>query len=138
MKRSSIKYLLLLASLLLAGLALLSICIISSLYDGWMYQVKAKPALQQDLGFATGSPYINAGGVLVEVLTVEDVVPGGIFDKAGVQKGDIIVDYSLTELYRELEKNRGGSLTIPVVNGGDGPPLRSRPTRNVTIEIPLK
>jgi hypothetical protein len=96
--------------------------------------------LEQDLGFQHGSPYVQEGGSsgYTEVLAIEAVVPGGVFDRAGFRNGDVVRGMSSNELFQSLHRGRGQQVTIRVVDGGDGPPLDQRPERVIAFEVPAR
>jgi hypothetical protein len=102
------------------------------------WQMMVGAILERDLGFQHGTPYVLYTGSdwLHEVLTVESVTPGGVFEQAGFQRGDIILDLSITELFQLLQQGRGQSVTIRVADGGDGPPIAERRVRVITIMVP--
>jgi hypothetical protein len=109
--------------------------------DPAFYNAHAK-ALQEDLGFVHGSPYIRVKWRLLsqEVMTFEQVRPEGPLARAGIREGDIVADKSLwyVGFYRMLEAARGKEVVISVVAGGDGPPLTKRPVRKVSVFIPAR
>ena len=102
------------------------------------YQSKLGGLLRRDLGFAHGSPYLRNTRGMVEVLTIESVAPGGLFDQAGFQKDDIVVDdVSISEFYKLLERARGGEpVAITVVSWSDKQPLKDRPRRQIVVRVP--
>jgi hypothetical protein len=102
----------------------------------WYYQVHVGRLLDVDLGFSLGSPYVRCGEIEHEVSTIESVQPGGVLDSAGFQNGDIVVGMSITGLYRALHRGRGGEVTVPVVDGGDGPALSERRVRQIRFRVP--
>ena len=94
--------------------------------------------LEVDLGFRHGSPYVRCGESEREVFTIEVVQPGGVLDRAGFQNSDIVVGMSITGLYRTLHRERGGEVTVPVVDGGDGPALSERRVRQIRFRVPQR
>lgn len=70
------------------------------------------------------------------LLTIEEVAPGGVFDRAGFRQGDVVLDLSINGLFKLLHRGRGEQVTIRVVDGGDGPPLNERPERTLTSVVP--
>lgn len=92
--------------------------------------------LERDLGFGHGTPYVTCNGWLQEVLVVESLTPGGVFEQAGFRQGDIIRGLSINDLFRLLHRGRGQQVMIRVVDGGDGPPLAERPERTITFVVP--
>jgi len=109
-------------------------------WEAHPYQLQISEDLCRELGFRHGSPYVRNGDDLLEVFTIEHVVPGGLFDQAGFRKHDIIVDrLSITDFYRLLENARGGDpVTITVVPWADEQPLSERPRREVTFAVPSR
>jgi hypothetical protein len=107
-------------------------------FNAWYWQGTIGASLEQELGFQHGSPYIWEDGSSQprEVLTVESVVPNGIFDQAGFQRGNVIQGVSTNELFRLLHRGRGQQVTFRVVDGGNGPPLSKRPERLITVSVP--
>lgn len=100
-----------------------------------MFYYLGKP-LEDDLGFRHGSPYLRCGDSIQEVFTIEAIVPGGIFDQAGIRDGDIVMGPSITGFYKLLHRNRGKEVTVHVVDGGDGPSLDDRPQRRIAFVVP--
>lgn len=113
-------------------------CVVYVLGEAWYWQVSIGEPLERVLGFQCGSPYIrdSASSGLQEVLTVESVVPGGVFDRAGFKSGDVVRGLSTNELFQVLHRGRGREVTVRVVQGGDGPALDQRPQRSITFEVP--
>ena len=94
------------------------------------------PSLKTELGFELGSPYYQINGDLTEVTEFE-IPPGdSVMGAAGVRNGDFLVHFE--DLFEALEQSRGGQLTFYVVPGGDGPLLRERERREITVKVPLK
>lgn len=91
--------------------------------------------LGRTLGFSHGSPYLIIDGEGEEVFTLHPK-PDGIMSKAGVQDGDIVLGYSITEFYRALHERRGSSLNFRVKDGGDGRSIEDREERSVNLTIP--
>jgi hypothetical protein len=107
----------------------------------YYYQVYVGAELRKDLGFQAGTPYISEGGFLgmgIEPVTIEEIVPGSVFDKAGFVKNDILIDgIRLNKLYQTLERSRGGEpITFTVVSWDDERPISQRPRRKVTVVVP--
>ena len=94
--------------------------------------------LEREFGFELGTPYIVEDGSssLIEVLAIESVVPGGFFDQVGFKAGDIVRHQKLDDVFRTLHRSRGKSITIRIVDGGNGPPLDRRPERTLTFVVP--
>lgn len=102
------------------------------------WQMILRRALNEDLGFQHGSPYVKLGPSRIgtEVLVLEEVAPEGVVDRAGGKQGDIVLGFSTAELYRFLERSRGTKVSLRVVLGGDGPPLNMRPIRELSLQVP--
>ncbi len=118
--------------------------------------------LQADLGFEGHSPWVYDGDELVEVLAIREVVADGVFDRAGLKSGDIVVSVELrqneerwraeyaedrgnfiTRFYELLERGRdGGTIVITVVRDADDlddeRPLKDRPKRECVLTIKLQ
>lgn len=102
-----------------------------------IYQNLVGKHLRKELGFKHGSPYIKFGDKVKEVWVIEKVSPNGIFEKSGVEAGNILIDPSGgTEFYKKLEESRGKKITLTVAEGGDGSALEKRKTRKLTVAIP--
>ena len=108
--------------------------VLSSLY----WQVAVGKTIERELGFQHGTPYIQEAGASYprEVLTIESVTSGGTLDQAGFKNGDVVRGLSINGLLQLLHHNRGKSVIIQVVDGGDGLPLNHRPEREVKLTVP--
>ena len=104
----------------------------------WYWQLIVGASLERELGFQHGTPYIQESGSswLQEVLTVQVVVPGGAFDRAGFKSGDVVRGLTTNELFQVLHRGRGQRVTIRVVDGGNGLPLDQRSERAITFVVP--
>jgi hypothetical protein len=104
----------------------------------WYWQKTVGEPLERELGFQHGTPYVQEDGSQwpQEVLTVESVVPGGVFDQAGFRQGDVVRGLSINGLFQVLHRARGQQVTIRVVDGGNGRPLEQRPERTITFFVP--
>ena len=118
---------------LLAFLIALPISV--AVIDEKLHQDHTMSALQSDLGFYHGSPVVRAGDRWREVLTLLPQ-PSGPFATVGVRDGDIVADYSVKRFYKLLEEYRGERVQFYVLNGGDGPPLKERARRVISIRVP--
>ncbi len=96
------------------------------------YQGTLGPAIEAKYGFTHGSPYVLAGNFSQEVFTLRPT-SGGVLAQHGVVYDDIVLGYSITELYRDLYECRNSPITITLVVGDDGPPLEARARRLVHI-----
>ena len=128
---------------LLAGLGGIIVAVLIALFAFVTYNVCEANRLQGEvgqelrstLGFSHGSPYLIIGGEGEEVFTLHPT-PNGIMSHAGVQDGDIVLGYSITEFYKALHEHRGSTLNFRVTDGGDGASIQSRAERNIKLAIP--
>lgn len=104
--------------------------------QAWYYQLHLGRALDIDLGFTHGSPYVRCGESEIEVFTIHPVQPAGVFAQAGFTSGDIVVGMSITQFYRNLHEGRGEEVAVSVVDGGDGPALIERRVRLIRFRVP--
>ena len=102
-----------------------------------LYQSEYGYEIRREFGFTHGSPYVSTGKKEIEVLTIHPV-KGGYLDKVGFRDADIVTSESITGFYKLLHKSRGRTISVQVVNGGDGAPIDQRETRTLTFEIPGK
>lgn len=94
------------------------------------YQVHLRPMLERDLGFQ----YTKC----MEQITIAHVQPGGLFDRAGFQEMDVVIDGdSITGFFRKLEMARGKDpISITVVPWSVSIPIKDRPKRQLTVSVP--
>lgn len=104
--------------------------------DSAHWQLKVGRQLERELGFRHGTPYVSEGTSFTEVLSIESVVEGGVFDRAGFHDGDILRRLTVNELFRRLHSGRGERLTFRVVDGGNGRALNQRAERAITFAMP--
>lgn len=110
-----------------------------SFYKEMKLQITLGPVIKKEFGFDTDSPYIRINGSRGEVGTIVNIKPGGVFDKAGFLENDILREpYLFGDLYLLLDSSRGKTVTIKVVPGGDGPPLKKRKVRAIKFLVPEK
>jgi hypothetical protein len=119
-------------ALLVAALVVAIAFVVS---EATLYQSRLGPALERELGFAHGSPYVRLGERRQEVFTLHPT-PGGTLAAAGVRNGDIVRDFSITGFYKHLHLSRGSQVTIRVMDGGDGPPADRRAVRTISFSVP--
>ena len=125
----------------IAGIALVGLAaafLVFALYvtsQAELYQSKLGHALERDLGFAHGSPYVRLGEHREEVFTLHPV-PGGLLASAGARSGDIVRDFSITGFYKHLHQNRGAEVSVLVMDGGNGPPADLRAVRRIFFRVP--
>jgi hypothetical protein len=100
-----------------------------------LYQTTLGPALERELGFAHGSPYVRLGEQREEVFTLHPV-PGGVLAAAGLRSGDIVRNFGITGFYKHLHQNRGAEVTVLVMDGGNGPPADQRAVRKIVFRVP--
>jgi hypothetical protein len=102
-------------------------------------QAVMTPRVERRYGFELGSPYVKVGpDEEEEVRVFERVDSGGAFARAGVTEGDILggmLSKGLLYLYLSL-LSPGDSTRVTILPGGDGPPIRKRPKRRVTVVAP--
>jgi len=98
-------------------------------------QGEVAPKYKELLGFTYGTPYVKAGSDRVEVFTLYPE-SGGALEHQGVRDGDIVLEMRINDLFKALDSNRGGQISIQVVNGNDGSPIKERPIRNIMIPVP--
>lgn len=106
-------------------------------YQAHLYQVTYRPEIEAELGFTTDSPWVKAGGAKVEVFTIHPV-HDGYMDKIGFRDGDIITSHSLTKFYKMLYTQRERTVSVSVVDGGDGLPIKERKVRTLRFLDPPK
>jgi S1-C subfamily serine protease len=101
-------------------------------------QAVVGPKVEERFGFELGSPYVMAGGRDEEVPVIEGVDSGGAFARAGLTRGDILVNHiSKGLLYLSLSlAGTGDTRSVTVVSGGDGPKIGQRPKRRLTVVAP--
>jgi hypothetical protein len=94
------------------------------------YQVYLRPMLERDLGFQYAK--------CMEQITITHLQPGGLFDRAGFQEMDVVMDrVSITEFLRKLELGRGKeAVTFTVAPWAVPIPKTDRPTRSLTVRVP--
>ena len=73
---------------------------------------------EQKFGFTTDTPFVRDGTRHREVFTIYPT-EGGFMEKAGFQDGDIVLT---GDIYKLLDDFRGKTVSIRVVDGGDGAP----------------
>jgi hypothetical protein len=104
--------------------------------SAFYWQGRVGYPLEQRLGFRLGTPYIRTDDGRTHEVRALEVLPGGAFERAGFRNGDIVRDIGLNAFFRTLRDHAGREVTIPVVQGGDGPPLMTREVRVVRIALP--
>lgn len=106
--------------------------------SAFYWQVHIGGPLERDLGFRYGRARILENGSLSHrMLTIEEAYANGVMHKAGFRRGDIVLNLSGNARYQLLHRNRGGEVTMQVVDGGDGSPVEERPIRTITFHVPV-
>ena len=88
------------------ALAIVLIFIAYAFGTGTWYQGCQAPSLERALGFAHGKQYQRVGRRLHSALAVRSVVEGGILANAGFQSDDVLPEWSATEFFRHLHRER--------------------------------
>jgi len=108
-------------------------------YDWYLVQF-VEPELEQLLGFRLGEiPLVEPERSYV-ISAIVAVVPGGIFDKAGVREGDIPYGYVhgiRSGFVRHLHHRRGANVNLRFVNRIDADTGKWVP-RDVPVFVPGK
>ena len=119
------------------GLSVLTISsfIAWTAYQGHLYQSVYGPELEAELGFTIDSPWVQAGEEKIEVSTIHPE-PDGYMDKIGFRDGSIITNHSTTEFYKLLYMQRGRTVSVDVVEGGDGVPIEARKVKTIRFLVP--
>ena len=104
---------------------------------GTYYQGYQGPPLQRALGFEHGKLYLRGSRRWPSALAVRSVVEGGVLANAGFRSDDVLPDWSFTEFFRYLHRNRGHVVELEVIDGNrEGPPFRARPRRSLRFAVP--
>lgn len=106
-------------------------------YQDHLYQVTYRPEIESDLGFTTNFISVQAGAEKVDVLTIHPV-HDGYMDKIGFRDGDIITSHTATLFYKMLYTQRERTVSVNVVDGGSGLPLKDRKVRTLQFLDPPK
>ncbi len=78
-----------------------------------------RAALERDLGFRLGTPYVKANG-LKEVIMIMQVEPRKPMAEAGGKAGDVVMGYTDTrDLFDDLQESRGASFSIPIARNAE-------------------
>ncbi|MFN0016968.1 MAG: hypothetical protein ACKVP0_01845 [Pirellulaceae bacterium] len=93
--------------------------------------------LETDLGIRTRSIQVYDSKATHRALLIMTVTSGGIGDKAGLRKGEVIYfDETQSAFYHRLAENRGKPTDINVAIGATSGSLDTCPKRAVTITLP--
>lgn len=92
-----------------------------------------------DLGFSFLTLPVVKNSRVVRAIRVTGIEPGGEFDRAGVQVGDVIdAQLSPNEYFAMLDRNRGSEVDVTLAAGADLQPLEKCSRRTVTIVAPKR
>jgi len=105
---------------------------------GIYYQAILGPFLERELGFVEGAAYIKVGQRLHSAVALCSIVPGGVFDRAGFQVGDVLPGLSHIDLFRLLNRSRRRIVQLTVADGSQGLPFGMRPIHLIRFEVPLR
>lgn len=93
--------------------------------------------LETDLGIRTRSLQVYDTKGTYNALYVMAVSSGGVADRAGIRKGEVIYfDETQSSFYHRLADNRGKPVDVNVAIGASSGSLDSCPKRAVTITLP--
>jgi S1-C subfamily serine protease len=93
--------------------------------------------LETDLGIRTRSIQVYDTKGTYNALYVMAVSSGGVADRAGIRKGEVIYfDETQSSFYHRLADNRGKPVDINVAIGATSGSLDSCPKRAVTVTLP--
>ena len=93
--------------------------------------------LETDLGLRTRSIEVADKKGKYNALYIMTVTSGGIADRAGLRKGEVIYfDETQSSFYHRLADNRGKPVDLNVAVGAASSPLDICPTRAVTMTLP--
>ena len=93
--------------------------------------------LETELGIRTRSIQIYDKKGTYNALHVLNVTSGGVADKAGIRKGEVIYfDDTQSAFYHRLADNRGKPVDVNVAIGATSGSLDTCPKRAVTITLP--
>jgi len=106
--------------------------------EAYYYQWYLGRDLERDLGFRDGAAYLRVGRRMHAAVAVEEVVEGGVYDRAGIRRGDVLPDASHSDLFQLLHRHRGREVVLSIVDGGAGPPFCQRPRRLHRLLVPSR
>lgn len=94
--------------------------------------------LEKELGFRCALDFFKRADLWVGVLVVQDVQQGGVFQQAGFQERDILLDVGgAPHFFETLEQARGQEIDLAVVPWIDPPDVANRSRRELTLQVPL-
>jgi hypothetical protein len=97
----------------------------------WYLERFVEPELQRDLGFTGGNLTVTVSGTAYRWYGVLSVVPGGVFDQAGVKACDRPVGYvhgARSGFISQLNAARGSRVMITFANQRDPAGTKGRET----------
>ncbi|MCK4298154.1 MAG: hypothetical protein KAX80_01410 [Planctomycetes bacterium] len=78
-----------------------------------------RAAIERDLGFTLGTPFVKRNGLLDEVIMVMQVEPGKPMAEAGAEPRDVILGYTDTrDFFDDLQESRAASFGILAARDG--------------------
>ena len=102
----------------------------------WYSEQFVEPGIERSLGFKGGELTIHDGPRSFHWYGIISVSPGGPFERAGVQPGDLPIGYQhRTGLITDLQNARGGNVKLYFVNRAAYETGDYR-ARLVTISVP--
>ena len=95
-------------------------------------------AMQKDLGLSTERVYVTANNNPLFALEVTSVKSGGVADRAGLRKTDVILvqDGQVDNFYLELNRLRGKDVSLNVAGKAAHQPLEKCQQWQVSLPIP--
>jgi hypothetical protein len=102
---------------------------------GTYYQGYQGPSLERALGFELGCEFLRDGWQ--SALAINAVVAEGVLADAGSRGDEVLPDWSRTEFFRYLHRNRGHVVELEVVEGDcGGTPFETRARRTLRFGVP--
>lgn len=123
-----------LSIVLLAIVSLIALTFVRSMY----IQATLLRKIETQYGGYISGQYVTINHDHIEVLTLGPLTHGGVFQRSGVLDGDIVVGPvgDITSFLLLLDVPAGTIIYLDVVDGGNGPPLSSRPMRQIILVSP--
>jgi hypothetical protein len=118
--------------------ALLSIYFLYIILEYLYYNIIIYKILMRELGFRLGTSGLPADDqrVYISALAIDSTADGGVFEQAGFRVGDLLPDETEASFIKLLQRHRGRTVELAVVDGGPGPPFRWRPRRVLRVAVP--